>query len=419
MDTQNTFSSNRKASVNRINPKHQNGAVLAISLILLFVATLTAVTATRGSHLQERMTSNANNHAIAFMAAEAGGGEFWDWLQQEFAAGTLDWTDNDWRTAWASSLPSSLPESPTPNVGASGYFWIDPALSWTNDDVIVTIRGVSLTGSEVLAQTALAVEFDRPQSGGMQTDPSFFVGMLADNNITVNGASTFRGSIHANGNFTNNSGGSELRDRQGVDENGDPIDVVTTITAQGTANFGGSTPDHDPDDPSSPPRVQSNLDQIDVPSAAEFIEANKNNSDVIQSCSIPVGDGGGAVYFCDGNLTLGGGNYSNVTIMASGNLRHRGSSSLGAQNDLTIALISSGNIRVDGRNDTYGVFWAEGNVRQNGSSVLGGSIIAGGDIRRNGSFNYWQNDSFSNVLPLPEVPGPVSALAMTRWQEIH
>ncbi|NDY94273.1 pilus assembly PilX family protein [Wenzhouxiangella limi] len=408
------------------NPSFQNrqqGVALAIILILLFIATLVGITGMNAGLMQERMTANTNNKAISFMAAEAGGAQFWDWLQQEFADGTLDWTDDDWRTGWTNALPASLPQNPTPNVGASGYFWIDPALSWTDDDVTVTVRGVSLTGNEVLAQTALAVEFERPQSGGMQINPAFFKGMLANENITTNGKATFQGSIHANGNFTNTSGNSELKDRQGIDENGDPVTIENTITAQGEVDFGGSTP-HDPNDPSSSPRIQSNAQEIDVPSAAEFIDETKGDGNVIETCEtddLPDdGDGGGVIYFCDGDLTLPKQQgLSNVTFMASGDITHRGRSYLGANNELSVALISGGNITLNGRSDMYGVFWAEGNVRQNGRGSLGGSIVAGGNIRLPGNFTYEQSDSFSNILPLPEAPGPVSALAMTRWQEIH
>jgi type IV pilus assembly protein PilX len=48
----------------------QQGAALIVSLIMLLVMTVLAVTATRTTTLQERMAGNLRNKAIAFEAAE-------------------------------------------------------------------------------------------------------------------------------------------------------------------------------------------------------------------------------------------------------------------------------------------------------------------------------------------------------------
>jgi len=53
------------------NIKQQNGAVLAISLILLLVVTIIGTTSMQTSTLQERMAGNTNNDNTAFQAAEA------------------------------------------------------------------------------------------------------------------------------------------------------------------------------------------------------------------------------------------------------------------------------------------------------------------------------------------------------------
>ena len=50
----------------------QNGAVLAISLILLLAVTIIGTTSMQTSTLQERMAGNTNDHNTAFQDAESG-----------------------------------------------------------------------------------------------------------------------------------------------------------------------------------------------------------------------------------------------------------------------------------------------------------------------------------------------------------
>ncbi|MDR1662044.1 MAG: hypothetical protein LBR95_06430 [Azoarcus sp.] len=50
----------------------QRGATLVVTLILLTVMSLLAVTSLRGTVLQERMSANAYDRSLAFQAAEAG-----------------------------------------------------------------------------------------------------------------------------------------------------------------------------------------------------------------------------------------------------------------------------------------------------------------------------------------------------------
>jgi len=50
--------------------KHQNGAVLIVSLMLLVVMTLIGVTSMRTTIMQEKMTGNSRDISLAFQAAE-------------------------------------------------------------------------------------------------------------------------------------------------------------------------------------------------------------------------------------------------------------------------------------------------------------------------------------------------------------
>ncbi len=53
-------------------PNRQRGVVLLVSLMLLLMLTVLALTATNRSTLQERMAANSQDSNLAFQAAEAG-----------------------------------------------------------------------------------------------------------------------------------------------------------------------------------------------------------------------------------------------------------------------------------------------------------------------------------------------------------
>lgn len=52
-------------------PRHQRGAVLAVSLILLVVVTLIAVSSMQGTMLEEKMAGNALDRNLAFQSTES------------------------------------------------------------------------------------------------------------------------------------------------------------------------------------------------------------------------------------------------------------------------------------------------------------------------------------------------------------
>jgi type IV pilus assembly protein PilX len=56
----------------RLHPRTQRGAIMVVSLLLLLVMTVLALTASQTTTLQERMAGNARDTDLAFQAAEAG-----------------------------------------------------------------------------------------------------------------------------------------------------------------------------------------------------------------------------------------------------------------------------------------------------------------------------------------------------------
>jgi type IV pilus assembly protein PilX len=70
----------------------QRGAILVVSLILLLVMTILALTVSQTSRMQERMAGNVRDSDLSFQSAEAGlrGAEkfLWDQTGQPIACGT-------------------------------------------------------------------------------------------------------------------------------------------------------------------------------------------------------------------------------------------------------------------------------------------------------------------------------------------
>ena len=129
------------------NRNTQRGAVLAIGLILLSVATLVTLTAMNTGIMQESMTANQDNNARSFMAAEAGGADLVSWVIANEGLPTTDpqltgTVDGD------PLMTYELDTHPTSNT-------------WSERPLRVLIEGRSLSaGGAVLARTELLIEFE-------------------------------------------------------------------------------------------------------------------------------------------------------------------------------------------------------------------------------------------------------------------
>lgn len=384
----------------------QRGEALLVGVILTMVTAMVALSSMRGSQFQEGMTANLNHKAIAFTAAEAGASAFLKWLSEEQTEDNIDWESAIWQNKWQNFDSVKIPTSASGdnNVGNYGFFWIDPNdVTWSDDFVKVVITGQSGASPEnALGRAQIAIQLQRPTSGGPH--PAFMTGLLANQNITITGNPELQGSAHANGNFRVTGGNGLLNDRTKIDEEGNTVTLASKVSAKETASMSNVNQD----------KVISNANSVVVPSAEEYIEANKNIPGVTERCNISAnGDLNGAVYFCPGNVTTSG-NFSNATILAKGSVTHNGSSRLGESQELTVMIVAKGNITFNGNSNKYGVFWSDGNVTQNGSSILGGAVIAGGNITNHGVFKYAQYDDFGG-LSLPTAPA--SGLAITHWAE--
>lgn len=138
-------------------PNKQAGVALAITLILLLVATLSSLAVMKSGTLQERMTANLNNKAISFMAAEAGGAELLAWIDEN------GWPDD-------SNPP---PTSGFVSSDQSGQYLLSlQSGSWSDPELAVRIEGRSVSGASVLARTTLDVSVTQPTGGLLGDAPA-------------------------------------------------------------------------------------------------------------------------------------------------------------------------------------------------------------------------------------------------------
>lgn len=155
----------RKLTVSR-----QRGAVLAMGLILLLLATIVTVVSMKGSQMQERMASNMDNKAVSFMAAEYGAAAFREWLRGELEA-SGEWPDE---AAWNAQV--AMPRSQADRIVAGaglGRYWFDE-VDWTPVQVSLVSVGQSISAGLALGEARVRVEFDAPAfgSGGFMPPPA-------------------------------------------------------------------------------------------------------------------------------------------------------------------------------------------------------------------------------------------------------
>jgi len=139
----------------------QRGAALAIGLVLLAVASMVTITSLNTGVMQERMAANQDNHARAFMAAEAGGARLVAWVNA-----------NGWPTA--SNSPSVALTRVVSTNDPSITFRLIPIGAWNASPLVVEVEGHARTpdGNTVLAQTRLRIELERTLGGGSTPPPT-------------------------------------------------------------------------------------------------------------------------------------------------------------------------------------------------------------------------------------------------------
>lgn len=163
----------------------QRGVVLVVSLLMLLVLTLIGLAATRSTTLEQRMTANQNDEAVAFEAAEAAlrdGESVLSGATSPNYAGntagaytdstmTVNWKTINWDPQGGATLPYDGGIQPTPYIRPS-YFIVQtsvttlsPGTSLSTDqplgsstDFYIYARGVGVTGNtSVILRSVYAI----------------------------------------------------------------------------------------------------------------------------------------------------------------------------------------------------------------------------------------------------------------------
>lgn len=153
----------------------QRGVVLVISLLLLLVLTMLGLAATRGTTLEQRMTTNQNDQEVAFQAAEAAlrAGESQlssaglNYNNNTAGAynlttmGDVNWKTIDWSPGSGAVLAYGAGIQPTPIVAPSYFIVYDTTQTASGSGTSISsngsqssnlvyhvyARGVGLTGN--------------------------------------------------------------------------------------------------------------------------------------------------------------------------------------------------------------------------------------------------------------------------------
>ncbi|WP_196801938.1 PilX N-terminal domain-containing pilus assembly protein [Thioalkalivibrio sp. ALE19] len=152
----------------KLNSSRQDGAALIVGLILLAVATIVTLLSMSSGHMQERMTSNTNNQAHAFNAAEAGSAKLFHDLNSYLGGGGQLRSDEDLKEALnAYDFHTDEPRAnDDPEFGEFGFFRVNLTESSVGEsESRIVVDGYSLHGGSVLARASVAIVLE--SVGGM------------------------------------------------------------------------------------------------------------------------------------------------------------------------------------------------------------------------------------------------------------
>lgn len=140
--------------------RHQRGAVLVISLLLLLVLTLIGLAATRSTTLEERMVANQRDHEVAFQSAEmalrdgesalqnASPGSFDNTNGLYDSTSTVTWQTVDWSASANATIQyeGTLPDMPSGWLYPR-YFIVDSGATGTSSGQNLAADAPSSGGS--------------------------------------------------------------------------------------------------------------------------------------------------------------------------------------------------------------------------------------------------------------------------------
>ena len=447
------------------------GVALFLSLVLLVVLTLIAVTIMSNTAIQERMSGNQKRVADAGMAAEAAIASHLAWLSQDLAAN------------WA-QVPAQV--GLAQEFGGASRFFInswrsegDPAnnCSSSDDRCVVSATGESVAAGTALARVNLEAEFifdifSDPIGGGADIlcggdldmrrvrftnvyahcddeDSSVStVGQGTGQNRLVNSRVTSRGTASvpvSEGNCV---------DRCSVEGNYQDGPGVPTIGERVRGDWGDSQSFFDTVKRTSPPSIEFyNVDSDFVPGETAVSRVSLDPAVLTPGTGAYMGDMTNIavcgstgvrtcdfsdltasdeprVLFCNGNVNFGGGGanpISNLTVIATCDITHNGRAQQGGAGEVNNVFYAGGDMIFNGRTGGQannnpdlaeafeGRFFAGGNATFNGNATITGQLMTEGDITTNGWLTFFGARSLGGGVDSSEEQKLVMTLWRQRW----
>ncbi|MBB3141670.1 hypothetical protein [Halomonas organivorans] len=350
--------------------KKQQGAALLVVLSVLVVSLMLALSSMQSSLMGERLAGNYKAAVQARMGAERAASKGFDPVQSDDYFEEVDDIGAVEAMGWGEFLSGgdlfgdSLSESDNVCSGHTKCYY--RYVEGEGDDYVVAYGGVLADAGEVLSSRVVLVRV-----GFGNASVFSLYGLLAGEDININGASVFDGSAHANGKFVVNGAYLQWDEDASVTDGGDGIEV--------------DIPEVD-----FAPYLGGEYDVV-------TLEVKEGKGGKANSCSFDYAGGlEGKVFYCDGDMTMSSSGFHDAILLAEGEVSQNGAITTG-ESGVSTAVLAKGDIVFNGASVVYGWFLAGGDVRQNGSSVLNGSIVAHGTISRNGGMMYHHLDGDVNV----------------------
>ncbi|MFG6178642.1 PilX N-terminal domain-containing pilus assembly protein [Halomonas sp. THAF12] len=350
--------------------KKQQGAALLVVLSVLVVSLMLALSSMQSSLMDERLAGNYKASTEAQMGAERAAAIGLDNFDEESHLETVDDVDDISAMEWSDFLSGdgvfddSLGGADNACSGNVECFY--RFVSDASGDYVVAYGGVVDDGGELLSARSAVLRVD---FGGGSVFALY--GLLAGDDVRINGASVFDGSAHANGKVVVNGAYVQWDEDASVTDEGDGVEV--------------GIPEVD-----FAPYLEGEYDVV-------TLDVKEGRGGKANSCNFDyAGDLEGKVFYCDGDMTMSSSGFHNAILLAEGEVSQNGAVSTG-ESGVSTAVLAKGDIVFNGASVVYGWFLSGGDVRQNGSSVLNGSIVAHGTIRRNGGMMYHHLDGDVNV----------------------
>jgi hypothetical protein len=345
----------------------QQGTALIGVLMFLLVLTLLGSKAFRSTTADLQIGSGYGQGLQALYAAEAGLQQMLSRYRQNPAL------FQEKRTAAEMNLPTG---EPTVSNFQNNSYWVadlryDPQATPGFAEVIIQGKTAASRASARIRATLYS------STGAAQdVDPIFKLGIAAGGECRLRGDLSIEANLHANRGYVI-----------------DPVSLVADLRARDyrvTQSLDAARDDFI--SPLDIPRLSPET----VQSLRTRAQSGNNRYWSGSQSLILSGDQQNALLFVEGDLLLEAREVRGVTVVATGALTLKGSSSVGDNQEIGVAFMAGRDIHLQEISDLQAVLWANGNIRQEGAGLLSGALVCQGSVLGQENFRFRLQDRVAN-----------------------